>query len=339
MLKFLRLALLLIGLLALPATIPPKIAAQDQSTSSWILYVKSSQEIHAVDPEGGDHLLFRTSWPMDVHGLSPDGEWLLVERFVQRTDTGKFYRIRTDGSEINEIPVAPRSEYDSGWWSPDGEWIMFYILAPGAPELHWIRPDGTDHHHIATYLVAHPVLSPNGQQLAFSRSDGVFVTRSDATNPRRLSLPENIAAPTFSQWSPDGEWILLLTQQEGRPHNTLYRVNPDGSHLVKLTAFEQGYDFPSISPDGQWIVYGDFYTLYRIRSDGTKRERLTPPPYQYAQWNPQFSPDSQWILYRWYENGEIVWRRMRADGTSPKTVVSGDVSAMWWTPPPSMSIP
>jgi Tol biopolymer transport system component len=108
---------------------------------------------------------------------------------------------------------------------------------------------------------------------------------------------------------------------------------------VKLTTLEQGYDFPKISPDGQWIVYGDFYTLYRIRSDGTKRQRLTPPPYQYARWNPQFSPDSQWILYRWYENGEIVWRRMRADGTSPQTVLAGDASARWWTPPPSMNIP
>jgi Tol biopolymer transport system component len=59
-----------------------------------------------------------------------------------------------------------------------------------------------------------PTLSPNNQQIAFSRKDGIYLANSDGSDVRRLVRYESSHFPNFEplppvpNWSPDGKWLV-----------------------------------------------------------------------------------------------------------------------------------
>jgi Tol biopolymer transport system component len=75
---------------------------------------------------------------------------------------------------------------------------------------------------------------------------------------------------------------------------SIWRMDMDGSNQKQLTWGK--YDvFPSVSPDGLWIVFessqGGKMVLMRIPSEGGPASQLTD---YYSSW-PSVSPDGKWI--------------------------------------------
>lgn len=190
-------------------------------------------------------------------------------------------------------------------WSQDGQWILYpharppILIPPGeedeggtdesyAGELHEIHPDGTGdrtvpctnfgpcngNQQVGRYSPDQRFISANvddycpdcagGQWVAFINRDGSssFFAESDAAD---------------LNFSPNGTDVVFVDSNL----QTLYTSHQDGSSKSALAAGTRyGLQFPSYSPDGTRIVYGDKANdaspeIYLLNADGSGLTLLT----------------------------------------------------------------
>ncbi|HTG93961.1 MAG TPA: S41 family peptidase [Pyrinomonadaceae bacterium] len=102
-----------------------------------------------------------------------------------------------------------------------------------------------------------PVFSPDGQRIAFSRSNGndwdVFIARVDGSGePTRVTMmPED---DFVTSWSPDGKEIIFETTRDEETLTRLYKTSTERLALATALPLHQSYS-GSLSPDGSRIVY------------------------------------------------------------------------------------
>lgn len=104
---------------------------------------------------------------------------------------------------------------------------------------------------------ATPVFSPDGQRIAFSRSNGndwdVYVMAADGSGePMRVTMmPED---DSVASWTPDGKEIIFETTRDEEGVTRLYKTSADRLALATALPLHQSYS-GSMSPDGGLIVY------------------------------------------------------------------------------------
>jgi len=184
-----------------------------------------------------------------------------------------------------------------------------------------------------------PVWSPDSNSLLFTRfSDGynaepadLFVVDFSSSSIRVLISDGsgNVNLPG-SSWNPLTRRIVFSSSRE--PHDETYLVDDYGSpgDEVKITdrANMVAYE-PSLSPDGQWIVFEsheldveDNGTIVKYKIDGTMPyQNLTNPDEDYRQ--PNWSPTGDKILYQKFSDGQWDIWIMNSDGTNHQKVTSG----------------
>jgi PKD repeat protein len=211
---------------------------------------------------------------------------------------------------------CPGEGATSGYWPhcPLGLGLMH---PDGSGQLQ-LTEDGAD---------AEPAWSPDGLQLAFSRSGDVYVM--PAIGGTLLNLTNHPAADTSPAWSPDGGRIAFTSDRDGGLLQ-LYLMNVDGSNVVRL-ATALGYaGQPAWSPDGSTLAFdcvidvgnGD---ICAVSADGSTFRRLTTDP----AWDsaPAWSPDGATIAF--VSLGQIAI--MDADGSNGRRLyVQGDRPS--WSP-------
>jgi Tol biopolymer transport system component len=163
-----------------------------------------------------------------------------------------------------------------------------------------INADGSGDRRIVSAgfpdVVGQPTWSPDGTKIAFRGFNssefhaGLWTVKPDGSDPTRVCCGgdgiEGIDV-LWPDWSPDGRTILF--QNDGGRVSTrgYYRVDADGSGLVKLypqAPLPSALGEPIWSPDGSRIVfpqsepgvYGGF-SLYATRPDFSDLVRLTGP--------------------------------------------------------------
>ena len=154
---------------------------------------------------------------------------------------------------------------------------------------------------------AEPAWSPDGLQLAFSRSGDVYVMPATGGTLRNLTNhPGTDASPA---WSPDGGRIAFTSDRDGGLPQ-LYLMNGDGSNVVRLAAALGYVGQPAWSPDGSTLAFDCVIDagnrdICAIRVDGSTFRRLTTDP----AWDsaPAWSPDGAAIAFGTYRYGTSVW--------------------------------
>jgi Tol biopolymer transport system component len=109
----------------------------------------------------------------------------------------------------------------------------------------------------------------------------------------------------------------------------LYMADIDGKNVKRLTS-NKVYDAEiSVSPDGQWIVFGrqenGNMDIWRMRADGTGEQRVTNTV-EWEEGRPMYLPDSETIMFRAWKYADFGKKRptpmtvftIRHDGTGLK---------------------
>ena len=214
--------------------------------------------------------------------------------------------------------------------------ILAIVSTP--PEVQ--RTDGALQMNIAVSgSMQNPAWSPNGNSLLFTRfRNGYNMDPADlfvidiGTNAIRTLVSDgsgNINLPG-SSWNSLTKNITFSSSRE--PHDEIYLIHDHGSpgDGVKITARANMVAYePSLSPDGQWVVFEshkldviDNGIIVKYRVDGTfPYQNLTGSIEDCRQ--PNWSPTGGKILYQKFANGQWDIWIMNIDGTNRRKITSG----------------
>lgn len=235
--------------------------------------------------------------------FTPDSKNLLT------TYNGKIFKINIEtGAEV-EIPFEADLHLEMG------------------PEVLFKYPISDEKEIVATQI-RDAVPSPNGNQLAFTVLNDLYVQDLPNGEPKRLTNSSTIEAQPA--WSPNGEWIVYATydSEEG---GALYKVNPNARRVLpeKLTREPGVYSEPAWAYSTNRIIalrgdnrsyeqsygpnaFGATEELVWISSDGGENNFISKSN---GRSNPHFVKSDDRI-YLNSGNGTLL--SMRWDGTDEK---------------------
>jgi Tol biopolymer transport system component len=185
----------------------------------------------------------------------------------------------------------------------------------------------------------------NGR-LVFWREDSdgfvqTWVADKDLSNQHKLTSGPSSSG--WAVWKPGGAKLAFDSDRadpdptDARAINDIFKMNPDGTGVVKLTdskAFNSG---PGWSPDGRKIAFESDRAdrpgrakIHVMDSDGTNVRRVsTLPAYAMFDTAPRFSPDGRRIVFTRYvkDPGLSALFTVRVDGGGLKRLTPWYIGA------------
>jgi TolB protein len=226
-------------------------------------------------------------------------------------------------------------------WSQDGQ-LVIYDRGRSIPErrsyddLHAFFSRNTEVELVQLGRLA--TSSADGCRLAFSEpvhADWAIAVMDANGTARRRVFEERGAAAMAPHWSRDGRRIVFGLGPGFETRHLPARImmiEADGSNLRTLT-MGPGAGFPSLSPDGQHLVFRVWGTERGLRilslGDGAVT-RLTSDYDTFPGW----SPTHDLIAFtRWHDDDFDIYT-IRPDGTGLKrlTITAGNDAHSTWSP-------
>jgi Tol biopolymer transport system component/predicted Ser/Thr protein kinase len=236
-------------------------------------------------------------------------------------------------------------------WASDGRGIVVVAqeyLTGTTAQLWYVDPTNGNVRRITTDLndYDYSTLSITSNQstlLALQQSFNSTITILPAGDWHRASPitsrnPYHEGDAVFGlDWTPDGQ---LVFQSLVSGNNDIWMMDADGKNRRQLTANFYDESSPSVSGDGQFLVYSSSRDttphVWRMDVDGNNQKPLTTGVLD--DYNPRCSPDSKWIYYNSYRNqGRMNLWKVSANGGDP-IKVSDDIVYNLGTSPDGRTI-
>lgn len=201
------------------------------------------------------------------------------ERLVAAWDRGEGVRLVGLLAGSPEAPPTPSpglpltygGEARHPTWSPDRLWIAYEAGLPAVPEVHRMRPDGSDPQRLARFA-ADPAYSPDGRWIAYVSAvprerRTLHVMDRDGRDGRPVPL-EAVGEHADPAWSPDGAWLAVTVEEAEGPW--IHVVAPDGNASRRLAAGAR----PAWAADGTTLFAERGDTVVVALSVQTGEERV-----------------------------------------------------------------
>lgn len=246
-----------------------------------------------------------------------------------------FKSSRNGGSHIfvmdpygqNAVQLTQGDAFDvSAVWNADKSRIAF----TRDQHLYLMNADGSGVTPLReTNMQFAPTFSPDGTAIVFAELDG------SRTNLLRYDLGSAQVTPlTSGAWSdadpvftPDGAFIFFTSNRDSL-YSEIYRMNADGSDVVRITTNEDYELLGEVSPDGTALAYAarDAHgtadlELVIAGLDGSGAQQIT---HGLGVEHPLWSPDGDYLLVRPFVAGRPKIYRLRRDGTGITDLSNND---------------
>jgi TolB protein len=258
-----------------------------------------------------------------------------------RSGSTEIYSINTDGTD--EKRLTSNDAYDGfPSWSMDGGSIYFQSNRNGDDAIYVMTVDGSNVSKVPnTERGRYPKNSADGERLAFfSERDGqtdIFVIDIDGTNLRNITQSASI--DETPSWTHDGARIAFQSDRSWRhddpaaasiaEHSNfgVFRMNDDGSDVVEVTGVATNDENPSISPDGENVVYqsyiDDGLAIMSVNvSTGAKAELTSAKKFSGS---PAWSSSGQSIVFDSNDDGNFDIYVMDADGNNRRQITFTEI--------------
>lgn len=170
-----------------------------------------------------------------------------------------------------------------------------------------------------------PALSPDGQSLAFSYQDDLWVVPAAGGEARRITV--NPASDTTPRWLPDGKTIVFTSNRHGSLD--LFSVQSDGTGLKRLNMDGSNEYLTSVAADGKTLLgyttaWGRI-NVFAMPVQGGELIQLTGHPLELAFF-PYPSPDGQRVAYC-IGGAPGSWRNPLESGSDSSEIFVGRLGA------------
>ena len=279
---------------------------------------------------------------------SPDGKKILfategVIDIMARATTSKLFVI--------DVQTATKKLLHPGdaahpQWSPNGLRIAFWGLQGegGNREILSIPAAGGEAVQIASSPAVdwNPIWSPDGKFLYFTSNRGgsmnLWRVPVDEATGKQTGDPEPVTSPSiwsgFLGISKNGKH-LIYTALERRSNIQKLAFDPEtetiSGPLIPITQGSKVYEFPDVSPDGQWIAFrsiGNQEDIYVSRTDGKELRKLTDDVYRDR--GPTWSPDGKRIVFYSDRSGRYQFWSIHADGSGLQQITNISTRSFWF---------
>ncbi|MGQ9793027.1 MAG: hypothetical protein ACUVSF_05035 [Anaerolineae bacterium] len=245
-----------------------------------------------TDGSGEKFLLQRAAGP----SWSPDGRYLIFfgQEGVDRQERdGITYHFEGISNGIISMDMRtwspdPRTivlrqhvrEATARWaaWSPRGD-IVAYDARRGGPDWRIYFFGTVDSQQSQVEIPGEQAdWSPDGNYLVYrsgrENRQGIWVSNRDDSSRVQITAEGSDA---FPRWSPDGRKIAF--HRDSGQNVDIYVMNPDGSHVRRLTDAPGPDTLPAWTPDGR-IVFrsarSGSWGIYIMNADSSGQRRIIP---------------------------------------------------------------
>lgn len=205
------------------------------------------ERIFVVDADGGDAVRL-----LDLPGherapsWSPDGSAIAFYHSI--AGAHELRVAPADGSTSRVVASGAMDTFDPPQWDPTGTRLLYAKAGPDdSTDVYTVGVDGTGEHRV-THTSGReyaPRWSPDGARIAFSTSEGIFVTDAAGTAAALVR-----AGGSNPSWSPDGTRIAFDDGYD------IMTIAPDGSDERRVVASTWAQSFgPRWSPSGDTLAY------------------------------------------------------------------------------------
>jgi WD40-like Beta Propeller Repeat len=199
-----------------------KVAFYRPFNGIWVYDVATETVSHVVVSDYAEYPSF-----------SPDGSQLVFHEFVGTywSMDGNLYVARADGSERHQIldnAIRPS-------WAPKGNLIVFDTCRGTSCGIFVVQPNGQGFRQVVSDGGGKASWSPDGKKIIYSAeangNSEIFVVNLDGSG--RKQLTQNTGNDTLPAYSPDGQYIFFLSDQNGKAW-AIRVMRPDGSDIKTI---------------------------------------------------------------------------------------------------------
>ncbi|MEK6324041.1 MAG: protein kinase [Acidobacteriota bacterium] len=216
--------------------------------------VSGNPDIWVMNADGSDPKQLTVHGSSDVTpSVCPDRRYIV---FVSsRTGAQSIWRMDRDGGNPRQLSDGTLD--DSPSCSPDGRWVVFTSSKSGKQTLWKVPIDGGDAVQLLDFSSGRSVISPDGEQVAYTYTDQQSKRLKLAVMPFEGGAPtKTFEIPTPRQairWAPDGRALTYIDARSGV--SNLWSQPLDGGPPKQLTNFKSDQIFSHAwSSDGKQLM-------------------------------------------------------------------------------------
>ena len=215
---------------------------------------------------------------------APDGRTIAFARFADNNEVGIFL---ASASKEKEIPLDFNGQKLSSTLSRGINKLDTQGVNPKRGELAW---------------------SPDGKSLAFSSASGIALLSMESASVRRLTSPPPLSEDWGPTFSPDGERILFVRNNEaGIPEEILSVSKLGGDTTRIISQHSQILGPPQWSVDGQSVIFatdfGSHPGLWRVPVE----TKDAPAQINDSGWYPAVSRRGYKLAYQRITHSLNIW--------------------------------
>ncbi len=198
---------------------------------------------------------------VDRHpAVSPDGRYVFFAS--NRNDKFNIWRMDIDGNNLKQLTDGDDEQFPS--CSPDGKWVVYQGVAAGVPKIWKISFDGGAPALLTDYYSNWPVVSPDGQRIAFAYLEEpnaplkVAVAPFTGGSPERVFNIPMLTLPTLVwqrvRWTTNSRELTYIDDRDGV--SNIWSQPLDGGKPKRVTDFNSDRLFDlAWSNDGRRLGY------------------------------------------------------------------------------------
>jgi eukaryotic-like serine/threonine-protein kinase len=243
------------------------------TASKKLLQKDAAYHIYETNADGSNRIRLLEKDDVDFNAdACGTGDAAVVGRVLE-DNKPNLWRLAIATGELKQITRG--RDIEKGSCTPDGKWLVYNDtqLNDAAGHIFKVPIDGGVAIELAHGTEFDPVVSPNGQLIAYAKTVGqgtgmqskiLLQKLEDATITKEIELP-----PTYSWqklgWSPDGNALTFVHSTTGNVQN-VYMLPLAGGPPVQLTHFDSE---PGMVSAYAWSRDGKKFAVTRARYNDT----------------------------------------------------------------------